>query len=344
MRYLNHIAVVGVTGYTGFELARILVRHPGVGSVHLLYARDAGGQVSRRIISSAARARRRSPAHIFGGGHLREQCGHRVSGHSSRRLGDPRAFVGRSGNARGGFERRISFPVRGNLHELVQIGRATCATTRRGGLRRSRNLRRQNQGCAHRGKSRMLCDQRHPGASPFDRRGLDCRGTAAWSAIASPGPAAPEKSCGAICSSSRWTTISKPTIFFRTGTLRKFWSTPGWLSPGDFLHAFVADQPGHPLHHLREPGIAAERRERSKRCIANFMPGARWCASGPPGSLPELQHVAHTNFCDIGFVLDKTGRRLVIVSCLDNLGKGAAGQAVQNFNHILGIEEHTALQ
>jgi N-acetyl-gamma-glutamyl-phosphate reductase len=62
------------------------------------------------------------------------------------------------------------------------------------------------------------------------------------------------------------------------------------------------------------------------------------------GSLPELQHVAHTNFCDIGFALDKSGRRLVIVSCLDNLGKGAAGQAVQNFNHMLGIEERTALQ
>jgi N-acetyl-gamma-glutamyl-phosphate reductase len=64
----------------------------------------------------------------------------------------------------------------------------------------------------------------------------------------------------------------------------------------------------------------------------------------PAGKLPELQHVAHTNFCDIGFALDKTGRRLVVVSCLDNLGKGAAGQAVQNFNHMLGIEEQTALQ
>jgi N-acetyl-gamma-glutamyl-phosphate reductase len=62
------------------------------------------------------------------------------------------------------------------------------------------------------------------------------------------------------------------------------------------------------------------------------------------GTLPELQHVAHTNFCDIGFALDKTGRRLVIVSCLDNLGKGAAGQAVQNFNLMLGIKEQTALQ
>ena len=62
------------------------------------------------------------------------------------------------------------------------------------------------------------------------------------------------------------------------------------------------------------------------------------------GTLPELQHVAHTNFADIGFALDSSGRRLVIVSCLDNLGKGAAGQAVQNFNHLLGVEEQTGLQ
>jgi N-acetyl-gamma-glutamyl-phosphate reductase len=62
------------------------------------------------------------------------------------------------------------------------------------------------------------------------------------------------------------------------------------------------------------------------------------------GSLPELQHVANTNFADIGFALDRSGRRLVIVSCLDNLGKGAAGQAVQNFNHLLGVEEQTGLQ
>ncbi|HXT23809.1 MAG TPA: N-acetyl-gamma-glutamyl-phosphate reductase [Candidatus Eisenbacteria bacterium] len=62
------------------------------------------------------------------------------------------------------------------------------------------------------------------------------------------------------------------------------------------------------------------------------------------GSLPELQHVTHTNFCDIGFALDASGRRLIVVSCLDNLGKGAAGQAVQNLNHLLGIEEQTGLQ
>lgn len=75
-----------------------------------------------------------------------------------------------------------------------------------------------------------------------------------------------------------------------------------------------------------------------------FYAGRPMVRIWPAGKLPELQHVAHTNSCDIGFALDKIGRRLIIVSCLDNLGKGAAGQAVQNFNHMLGIQEQTALQ
>jgi N-acetyl-gamma-glutamyl-phosphate reductase len=75
-----------------------------------------------------------------------------------------------------------------------------------------------------------------------------------------------------------------------------------------------------------------------------FYAGRPMVRIWPAGKLPELQHIAHTNFCDLGFALDKAGRRLVVVSCLDNLGKGAAGQAVQNFNHMLGIEEQTALQ
>jgi N-acetyl-gamma-glutamyl-phosphate reductase len=63
----------------------------------------------------------------------------------------------------------------------------------------------------------------------------------------------------------------------------------------------------------------------------------------PAGTLPELQHVTHTNFCDIGFALDSSGERLVIVSCLDNLGKGAAGQAVQNLNGMRGYPETAGL-
>ena len=59
--------------------------------------------------------------------------------------------------------------------------------------------------------------------------------------------------------------------------------------------------------------------------------------------LPEIQHVAHTNFCDLGFALAADGKRLVIVSCLDNLLKGAAGQAVQNMNVMYGWKEEEGL-
>jgi N-acetyl-gamma-glutamyl-phosphate reductase len=74
-----------------------------------------------------------------------------------------------------------------------------------------------------------------------------------------------------------------------------------------------------------------------------FYAGRALVRIWPAGHLPELQHVAHTNFCDIGFALDSAGKRLVVVTCLDNLGKGAAGQAVQNMNWMLGIEEAAAL-
>lgn len=49
-------------------------------------------------------------------------------------------------------------------------------------------------------------------------------------------------------------------------------------------------------------------------------------------SLPQIQYSVRTNYADIGFQLDSSGKRAVIVSCLDNLLKGAAGQAVQNLN------------
>ena len=61
------------------------------------------------------------------------------------------------------------------------------------------------------------------------------------------------------------------------------------------------------------------------------------------GALPEIKHVAFTNFCDIGWNADKVTGRLVLVVVLDNLLKGAAGQAVQNLNIVLGLDEHTGL-
>ena len=74
-----------------------------------------------------------------------------------------------------------------------------------------------------------------------------------------------------------------------------------------------------------------------------FYAGRKLVRISPAGRLPELQHVTHTNFCDIGFALDPSGERLIVVSCLDNLGKGAAGQAVQNLNGMMDYPETAGL-
>ena len=58
-----------------------------------------------------------------------------------------------------------------------------------------------------------------------------------------------------------------------------------------------------------------------------------------PDTLPQIQHSVRTNFCDIGFQLAPDGRRCIVISCLDNLLKGAAGQAVQNMNLMYGWDE-----
>jgi N-acetyl-gamma-glutamyl-phosphate reductase len=61
-------------------------------------------------------------------------------------------------------------------------------------------------------------------------------------------------------------------------------------------------------------------------------------------ALPQIQYSVRTNYCDIGFNIAKDGRRAVIVSCLDNLLKGAAGQAVQNLNVMQGWGEAEGLE
>jgi len=58
---------------------------------------------------------------------------------------------------------------------------------------------------------------------------------------------------------------------------------------------------------------------------------------------PEIRDVVGTNDCALGWTLDTHTGQLVIVSVIDNLGKGAAGQAIQNFNAMLGFAEATGL-
>lgn len=90
---------------------------------------------------------------------------------------------------------------------------------------------------------------------------------------------------------------------------------------------------------LREPAAAAS--------IADLYRG--FYAASPmvrvrrPGDLPQIQHIVRTNLCDLGFELAPDRKRLVLVSCLDNLLKGAAGQAMQSLNLMAGWNEEEGL-
>lgn len=79
-------------------------------------------------------------------------------------------------------------------------------------------------------------------------------------------------------------------------------------------------------------------------CFRNFYAGKRWVRIFQTPKLPQVQFSLNTNYCDIGFCLAEDGRRLILVSCIDNLLKGAAGQAVQNMNLMYGWGEEEGLQ
>lgn len=87
--------------------------------------------------------------------------------------------------------------------------------------------------------------------------------------------------------------------------------------------------------------MTAEELEQSLR---DFYAGKPWVRIFGAAKLPQIKFSRNTNYCDIGFSLSLDGRRVVLVSCIDNLLKGAAGQAVQNMNLMFGFDEKAGLQ
>jgi N-acetyl-gamma-glutamyl-phosphate reductase len=91
--------------------------------------------------------------------------------------------------------------------------------------------------------------------------------------------------------------------------------------------------------HLNQPSQAAQ----IEACYREFYKGRLFVRVFQTPKLPEIQFSLNTNYCDIGFCLAPDRQRLVIVSCEDNLIKGAAGQAVQNMNLMYGWPEEEGL-
>jgi N-acetyl-gamma-glutamyl-phosphate reductase len=87
-------------------------------------------------------------------------------------------------------------------------------------------------------------------------------------------------------------------------------------------------------------GVQAEDIRNCLTVAYSDHPFIRLCA---PGRVPDTLHVKGSNYCDIGFELDKRTNRLILISAIDNLVKGAAGQAVQNMNIMLDMDQTSGL-
>jgi len=83
--------------------------------------------------------------------------------------------------------------------------------------------------------------------------------------------------------------------------------------------------------------------EEIQNCIESFYSERFFVRICRDDSMPDTLHVKGTNFCDIGFKLEERNNRIILISAIDNLVKGASGQAVQNMNIMLGLDETAGL-
>jgi N-acetyl-gamma-glutamyl-phosphate reductase len=102
------------------------------------------------------------------------------------------------------------------------------------------------------------------------------------------------------------------------------------VSRGILTSIFMRPRTGTAEHDVRAAFEAAFAKSRFIRLLK-------------PGELPELRNVRATNMCEIASVLERRSQTLCVMTAIDNLGKGAAGQAVQNLNLMLGFDEAAGL-
>ncbi|MBM7853870.1 N-acetyl-gamma-glutamyl-phosphate reductase [Desulfohalotomaculum tongense] len=83
--------------------------------------------------------------------------------------------------------------------------------------------------------------------------------------------------------------------------------------------------------------------EQINRLYRQYYAGEYFVRVLPPGMLPQTKALAGSNFCDIAVTVDRRTGRVIVLSAIDNLVKGASGQAVQNMNVMFGLDEKSGL-
>lgn len=342
MRDPRHIAVIGVTGYTGLELATLLLRHPAI-STPTFYVRETNGHHCLSQLFPQLRKRAEAPVRPLSleavtassAGSAFLATPHAVSAEFAPNLLDAGLrVIDLSGAFRFSSADTFSFwyklpaPHASRLADAV-YGLPELYADK---VRNAKLI--ANPGCYATSvilALRPLSEARL--VSSTQNVVCDCKSGAT----------------GAGREPRRDLHFAEVDENFRAYNLFSHRHTPEILEHTGFAESQLVFTT-HLLPLAR--GILStiyvtlgekHSRESIERLYREFYAGRPLVRIWPAGTLPEIQHVANTNFCDIGFALDASGKRLVVVSCLDNLGKGAAGQAIQNLNLMLGIEEQTGL-
>src|ERR1039458_2159096 len=339
-------AVAGVGGYAGGELARLLLAHPRLAETKPLFlgriADDApGGRVPLEQVHPqlALGAGQQRPEIVAFNWKLIREAGTEIVflalPHENSRAWAPEWLEHgvRVIDLSGAW--RLKDAEKRAVYKLHDADPAAAAGRQAGGGFGSPARLVANPGCYSTSIILALAPLLRAGLVDLDH-GIVCD---AKSGVSGAGKAATAK-----------------THFMYAADNLSAYAVFGHRHTGEMLEqlGLTAEQIQFTPHLLPIPrGILAtiyvRRRERAlaekiEACLRAFSPSSPMVRVHAPPTLPQIQHVVRTNYCDLGFELGLDGKRLVLVSCLDNLLKGAAGQAVQNMNVMCGWNEAEGLK
>lgn len=113
------------------------------------------------------------------------------------------------------------------------------------------------------------------------------------------------------------------------------------VMPSFTAHLIPMNRGIYATHYVKMSGSTSA--EQLHRILADFYSGQPFVQILPYGEVPQSRHVRGSNMTRIGVIADRGTGKAIVISTLDNLVKGASGQAVQNMNIVLGLPETTAL-
>jgi N-acetyl-gamma-glutamyl-phosphate reductase len=338
------VAVLGATGYAGFELAKLLFQHPRVSAVHL-FSREAGAETSLADIYP------------------------HVSGNGTRNVVP---FSWQSLAASGAQVIFLATPHETSWELAPQaVEKGLKVIDLSGAWRLQDETNRAIYGLPHANDTAGLLKNAVYGLPELNRAGISgskfisnpgCYATSIILALAPLMRAGLlDVSAGIICDSKSGVSgagkqPTQKTHFVEVADNLSAYSVFEHRHTGEILEQLGLESgnliftphllpiPRGILSTIYARMAKSAAAEVIEKCYRSFYLDCPWVRVFPEGKLPQIQYSVRTNFCDIGFKLSPHGERIVIISALDNLLKGAAGQAVQNLNLMCGWDQKEGLQ